>query len=135
LKSPEKVLRLKERELDKEREELNLLLARERALRAEIEGVERRILELKSQNVESVFQFGLMREAIRELLSEKERLEEQLRELSFRVERKRQEVGRLRGELRLMKELLKKRKLKEERTGEVLNERFIYQVLYSSNGS
>jgi len=130
LKGLEKVVALKERELKRKQEELNLLTARERALRLEIERVEGEISSLKVLNPESVLQFALTREVLGELLRKREGLRRELKELSEEIEEKREELGKLRGEVNLIKELLRKRKLREERVEEVLNERFIYQVLY-----
>ena len=130
MKGLEKVVSLKERELKRKQEELNLLMARERALRLEIERVEGKISSLKAVNPESVLQFALTREVLRELLRKREELSRKLKELSKEIEEKREELGKLRGEVNLVKELLRKRKLREERIEEVLNERFIYQVLY-----
>jgi len=131
MKGLSKVIKIKERELQEERERLNVLLAKEKELNLEIEEIKRKILRLKSMKPESILQFALIQEETKRLLKEKEKLKESLEELTLEIDRKREDVGKLRGEVKLIKELMKRKELKEKRVNEVLNERFIYQTLYS----
>jgi len=131
MKGLSRIIKIKESELQKERERLNVLLVKEKELRLEIEEIDRKISYLKSVIPESILQFALIQEETKRLLKEKEKLKESLKGLTLEIDRKREDVGKLRGEVKLVKELLKRKELKEKRVNEVLNERFIYQTLYS----
>ena len=131
MKGLSRIIKIKESELQKKRERLNVLLVKEKELRLEIEEIDRKISYLKSVIPESILQFALIQEETKRLLKEKEKLKESLKGLTLEIDRKREDVGKLRGEVKLVKELLKRKELKEKRVNEVLNERFIYQTLYS----
>jgi molecular chaperone GrpE (heat shock protein) len=62
-----------------------------------------------------------------------ERKREEIRRLESSYEEELKALARKRGELNLVEGLIKRRRREEEKRKEVLNERFIYQVLYSSS--
>jgi chromosome segregation ATPase len=132
LKRLEKVLNLKEREVERLGAELRFLKARHRQITLEVEGLKGRLEELKSLKVNSVSEFTTVRLALSELLKTLEEKEKEERELQKIVNEKEEEYSRARGELSLIKELIKRKRRKEEVIKEVADERFIYQVLYGT---
>ena len=132
MKRLEKVLNLKEREVERLGAELRSIKARHRQLTLEVKGLKRRLEELKSLKVNSVSEFTTVRLALSELLKTLEEKEREERELQKIVNEKEEEYSRARGELSLIKELIKRKRRKEEVIKEVADERFIYQVLYGT---
>ena len=127
------VLKLKEKELLNQKRKVSELSSRLKALKLEEEGIKQKISSLKSHLPTDLQQYALWNSTIKAQLVELERKREEIRRLESSYEEELKALARKRGELNLVEGLIKRRRREEEKRKEVLNERFIYQVLYSSS--
>jgi predicted nuclease with TOPRIM domain len=129
------VLKLKERELKERKRKLAELSARLKSCQIELEKLTGEIESLSSRLPAEPLQYALWSETIKRLLVKVEEKKKELSELESILEKEREFLAIERGEFNLLKGLLEKREREKAKREEVLNERFLYQVLYGNSSS